>query len=231
LNTELENFCFDDLYIIPIRNQLVGKPWGACLKYALDKISEDYILYLQDDYFFRSSVNAVLIQEFFQKFIENDMDCLHLTDQCTDGPFKKNTVIEDVWEIEKGAEYRVSTQAAFWKKSSLIKLLRYWESGWQFEYFGTKRSDYLLNNIMCVSQELMRINDNEVLPYVFTGIIKGKWNPAVKKLFQDNNIPIDLNLRGLYNFKETNKLPLSRRVKKIMTNKKSVIDLFFIKMK
>ena len=66
-------------------------------------------------------------------------------------------------EIKKGAPYRLSTQAAFWKKDSLLKLIRNWESGWEFERYGMKRSNYLLNKIMCVDHDKFKKDAKEIL--------------------------------------------------------------------
>ena len=153
---------------------------------------------MQEDYFFHSTVNSPLVAAYFKKFKENNLDCLHLTDQCTVGPFRKNTGIEGVWEIKKGAKYRLSTQAAFWKKDALLSLIRNWESGWLFEHFGTRRTNYLLDKIMAVDQDQIKKDENEILPYVFTGIIKGKWKPEVKELFSENDIQIDFSKRGFH---------------------------------
>lgn len=199
LNSETKDYQHNELNIVCIKNGLTSKPWTQCLKSALDFIEEENIIYLQEDYFLHAAVNNSSLESYFKKFKDNNLDCLHLTDQCTTGPFDINTGIENVWKIKKGASYRLSTQAAFWKNKSLLKILRPWESGWDFEKFGSIRSNQSLQKIMCVNQDVHNIKSNQLLPYVFTGIIKGKWKSEVQDIFKNNNIAIDFKKRGFVN--------------------------------
>lgn len=230
LNSEKKEFTFEGLNIIPIKNQLSWKPWSQCLKHALSFIEAEYILYMQDDYFFHSNVKNTEINKFFNILMHHKLDCLHLTDQCTSGPFNKNTGIEDIWEINKGVSYRLSTQAALWNKESLLKLIRNWESGWQFEKYGTKRSNYLLNKIMCVNRDKIIKDKNEIIPYVFTGIIKGKWKKEVKELFRENDINWDFSKRGFYHPElEKKKRSLKNKISLLKNRVISTVDLLILK--
>jgi len=198
LNTENKEYFHEGLNIISIKNKQTDNFWSQCLKKAMEYIEEDNLLYMQEDYFLHSSVNTSLLESYFKLFRVNDLDCLHLTDQCTNGPFRKNTSIPGIWEIKEGAPYRLSTQAAFWKKDSLVKIIRHWESGWQFEHYGTKRSNDLLYKVSCVNQDKIIRGINEILPYVFTGVIKGKWNYEIEPIFKQHNININFENRGFY---------------------------------
>ena len=77
--------------------------------------------------------------------------------------------------------------------------LRKHESAWHFEYYGTKRSSKKNDKFYVVNTKQFGCGKNEILPYVFTGIIKGKWNEKVKPLFLKHNIEIDFNKRGFFN--------------------------------
>jgi hypothetical protein len=231
LNTETKEYKFDKLNIICIKNNLLNKPWSECLNYALKFIDEENIIYLQEDYFFNNTVNNSLLNSYFNIFLVNNFNCLHLTDQCTLGPFEKDTGIQGVWEICKGASYRLSTQAAFWKKDVLRSLIRNWETGWQFEKFGTYRSNLLIEKIMCVNQNSIVKSESELLPYVFTGIIKGKWKPEVLKLFNENDIILDLNIRGFHQKIIKNPFNLIKITKIIKKDFKSYINLFLLYLK
>ena len=202
LNTEEKYFVYEGLNIVSVQSGLRGSSWSKCLDYAINKIKEDSFIYMQEDYFLRSNVVHKQVLDFHMAFINNKLDCLHLTDQCTKGPFIKDSVGEGIWAIQKGAKYRASTQAAFWKKESLINIIRPWESGWDFERFGTARSVALSIDITCVNQDVYKQNINELMPYVFTGIIKGKWKPEVVPLFKKHEIDIDFNTRGFVGSQE-----------------------------
>jgi len=230
LNTETKEFTFKNLNIISLKNNLINDTWGNSLKYALNKIEENEILYLQEDYFLNNYVNTDFLHHYFNVFSENRFDCLHLTDQCTPGPFLKNTRINNVWHIEKGAKYRLSTQAAFWKKESLLRLIRPWENGWQFERFGSMRSNLLTKNIMIVNINTSDKKKEEIIPYVFTGIIKGRWNDEVVALFKANSISVDYKQRGFYSDKKTKKNIL-KVIKIRISNLKSLIDILKLSFK
>jgi len=202
LNTETKEFEYKGLNIISVKNGLTNQPWSECLQYAINQIEEKHFIYLQEDYFLHSKVNHESVLEFYSLFRSNNYDCLHLTDQCTNGPFDKNSGNANLWEIKEGADYRVSTQAAFWKTKSILSIIRPWESGWDFERFGTARSVALSVDITCVNQDVYKQNVNELMPYVFTGIIKGKWKPEVVPLFKNHEIDIDFNTRGFVGSQE-----------------------------
>ena len=140
LNTETKDFKYEGLNIISVKNRIRDKSWSKCLFYAVNKIEEDAFIYMQEDYFLKDKVDDEKVKELFLKFKKYDIDCLHLTDQCTSGPFEEFKMDDDLLIINKKAPYRISTQAAFWKKKVILNILRPWESGWDFEKFGTKRS-------------------------------------------------------------------------------------------
>ena len=226
LNTETKDYQHNGLNIVCIKSGLTSKPWSQCLKYAIDSIDENYFIYMQEDYFLHSSVNSKLISEYFNFFETNNFDCLHLTDQCNVGPFIKKTLNSNSWEIPKKTKYRASTQAAFWKKESFLNILRPWESGWDFEKFGSNRSNQSLQKIMCVNQDIHNIKSGQLLPYVFTGIIKGKWKSEVQNIFKNNNIVIDFKKRGFVNSDKKNNI-FNKLITFIKISKSFVRNNFF----
>lgn len=200
LNTERKEFVYEGCNIISIKNGLVGSPWSTCLAFAISQIKEDSFIYMQEDYFLHSNVDHQRVAKLHKEFSRNQLDCLHLTDQCTKGPFIKDAVIDGLWAVTSRAPYRASTQAAFWTKDSLRRIIRPWESGWEFEEFGTSRSCVLLPRVYCVSHELCKKDDSEIVPYIFTGIVKGKWKQEVVPLFADHGIPVDFAERGFVEY-------------------------------
>lgn len=216
LNTENKTFSYEDLNIISIKNGLTKGTWSQCLDYALGVIQEVNILYLQEDYFFNDIVQGELLNEFYEKFVKLHIDCLHLTDQSTPGPFKKTTD-DMIWEIEKNAPYRISCQAAYWKKDVLRSYLRKHESAWHFEHYGTKRSTKKNGKFYVVNTNQFGCGKKEILAYVFTGIIKGKWNVKVQQLFSKHNIEIIFSKRGFYK-PDPHKKPFIEKVQELKVN-------------
>ena len=201
LNTEYKDYSFPGLDIIPVKG-CVGKTngrfatWSQCLKWALDSISEDIILYLQEDYFLKSQVQTSMIDDAVKLMLENkDIKCIHLTDQgcSTFGP----SAYEGYDQCVLHDKYRVSCQAALWYKDELYSLLREWESAWEFEQFGSKRSAILNHTYIAVSSKVVKKDCFEILPYVFTGIVKGRWYEETIPLFEKHDIFVDWSKRGL----------------------------------
>ena len=220
LNTEYKTFQFPGLNIISIRNCLAHKDadtitWSQCLKRALEVIDTDVILYMQEDYFLNGIVKNDIVTGYVSKMTEYNINCLHLTDQNNKGPFSPSE-FTDFWLINQKNKDLISCQAALWKKSFLEKYIRPWESPWQFETNGTKRANLTDDKFYTVSREIYRSAFNEIIPYIFTGIVQGRWNEDVVNLFAENNIGIDYNKRGFT--KDINGKTLKQRLKKRVHN-------------
>ena len=93
-------------------------------------------------------------------------------------------------EISKGADYRLSLQAAVWDKQTLLELLREGESAWELELNGTKRTNDLGAPFLSV------IGDSPI-PYFCTGVVKGKWVKEAVKLCETEGIEVDLTARSM----------------------------------
>ena len=198
LNTETKDYSFDGLQIKVVKSGLTEGSWSECLAFAIEFMNVDQFLYLQEDYFLRDSVSQDSIFEIFSIFKSLNVDCLHLTDQCTTGPFSEFDGDDRFWLVDEGAPYRVSTQAAIWSSDSILSLLRPWETGWEFEHNATKRALRSAIQVICLRQDYYGVGKLELMPYIFTGVIKGKWNRAVETLFLEHGIDLDLRQRGFW---------------------------------
>ena len=237
LNTEYKDFQFPGLNIIAVKNCSKNNDshqtsWSQSLIRALNSIDTDIILYMQEDYFLNGYVKNDLIVKYVLMMKTHNICCLHLTDQNNKGPFSQSDV-NDLWTIGQKNKYLISCQAALWRKNFLSKYVRYWESPWQFEKNGTKRANVLKDEFYTVSREIYKIKVNEIIPYIFTGIVQGRWNEEVIDLFKENNISVDYTKRGL--LKEGKRKSFSQRFKNRWRNLpaeiKSAIDLLQLKFK
>lgn len=196
LNTEKKEFKFDGLNIISVKNNLIGETWSKCLKYALETIEEEIILYLQEDYFFNGFINNDLINDYSLLIEQKKADCIHLTPFASNGPFNSSKH-PGLLKYDKKAAYKMSLQASLWRKNYMDKYLKIHENAWQFEVFGTRRAwrneeDIYIHNF--------NTNPISIIPYIPTGIIKGKWSKnAVYELFKMNEFKINYDERGFYN--------------------------------
>lgn len=203
LNTEYKEFSFPDINIISVRG-CQDKPlsnktatWSQCLRWALERIDSEIVLYLQEDYFFKSSVNNTVVESYVQLMTDNpEIKCLHLTDQACIADEDSSFVGLRV--VNRKQRYRVSCQAALWRKEELLSLIRDYESAWEFEEFGSKRSAKINNLYLAVNPNIVKLDIYEIIPYVFTGIVQGKWLYECVNLFAENGIDVDFSKRGFH---------------------------------
>jgi len=234
LNTEYKDYSYNNLniYSLKVCNAKIDAlkiTWSECLIRALENIEDEIVLYMQEDYFIKSFVQNDKITDFANTMINNDIDCIHLTDQNSSGPFSI-TKFDDLWLIDKNAPYRISCQAALWKKSVLLQYIRTYENPWQFEKYGTKRSKKLVHKFYTVNRDKYKININEIIPYVFTGIIRGYWFEEVVELFLINNIQVDFTKRGFVKdaIPKSFLFRIRKKIKALPSEIRSQIELILI---
>lgn len=202
LNTEYKTFSYENLPIVSTQVCMKkGVPhgqrasWSQCFRWALEQIETDIVLYMQEDYFIKGDVDNEQIEHFVAFMNENpDIKCLHLTDQAI--AEYESSKYDRLKNVKYKQAYRVSCQAALWRKEELLQLLTDWESGWQFEKYASRRSGIMRSRYLVVDSQWAKLGHYEIIPYVFTGIIQGKWNEDVVSLFKQNDIDIDFSVRG-----------------------------------
>lgn len=235
LNTETKVYSHEGLNIISIQNNIVSPhkkiTWSECLMRALEVIEEDVILYMQEDYFLMDFVKNDLYENFVKLITENlDIDCIHLTD--AGGHLGNSSLYDDKLDyLISPQRYLTNCQAALWRKRTLRSLLRPYENAWQFEEFGSKRAFKLKPIFLGVSRSLVKHNDFEIIPYIFTGIIQGRWYEPVVELFEENQIEVDFSIRGFvcHTPKRSLQKKISYQIKRLPIVFKNLIDLASIK--
>ena len=95
--------------------------------------------------------------------------------------------------------------------------IRRYETAWNFEWWGSKRAAILNPKFYVLDRNWVKTNEFEIIPYIFTGVIGGKWFREVIELFDKNNIKMDFSRRGFYesqkrtfwkkNYSKTKNLP------------------------
>lgn len=232
LNTEAKNYSYDGLDITSLQvseGYSRRLTWSECLLKALDKIEEDYVLYMQEDYFLKDYVKNEEIESLLNIIDENnEIDCIHLTDQAV--KTGNSSSFSGLVEVIHPQRYYVSCQAGIWRKSSLKKLILTHESAWEFEEFGSKRAHLLRQKFYAVNPKTVKINQYEIIPYIFTGIIQGRWKYEVVNLFDNNNIQIDYSIRGFVSNapKRTYKQKLKHRLNSLTSRIKSYLNLIHL---
>ena len=216
LNTEIKEYSYPGLNIRCTKTS-VGEykklGWSECLMLALDSIQTPYILYLQEDYFLEAQVNDRMIFQLLNEMKLMDLDVVQLLEssQLTSPKGKESELI---LEISSKAKWRLSLQAAIWKKTFLRSHIRAHESPWQLESYGSFRSQLMRQKMHCVNEDLLSTK-RKIYPYKPTGIVAGKWvREIVEPLFLQHNIKIDFSIRGFHspNLKTRKRKAFFRRI-------------------
>lgn len=205
LNTEYKEFSYSGLDIVCTKVCEVNHvskneraTWSQCLMWALQQIGTDLLLYMQEDYFLKGKVKNNIVEDFASLMLKNaDIKCIHLTDQSVITTNKSK--YDNLYNVASKQRYRVSCQAALWQKSELTNIIRVKESAWEFEEFGSKRSTLLGGSYYAVDPGRVKLNEFEIIPYIFTGIIQGRWFEEIIPLFKRHGIEIDYSNRGFVN--------------------------------
>lgn len=167
--------------------------WSECLINALNQVDTELVLYMQEDYFIEEPVNTELIKEKVTLMQDNEeIKYIGLTHIGNFEPFKDWDKDSGLYEV-LNTRYRISTQAGIWRKDTLLSYLKPEENGWMFEIFGTQRAKRRNDLFLTLNRTLP-----PAILYTHTGIIKGKWHPAMPALFAKNSIEMDFAKRGIY---------------------------------
>lgn len=200
INTERADYSYPGINITPLRVCHFGKwegpkppTWSWCLHKALEEIEEEYILYMQEDYFLDAPMDAERIRRYVEQMQQDSgIDCIHLT-HCSFGTISESPK-EGLHRGNRRDWYYTNCQAAIWRKSCLLELIRDYEDAWQFERWASKRAALLGKAFYMADFE----EDNPPVPYLITGVIQGKWYEPVVELFAQHGIPMDFSKRGFY---------------------------------
>lgn len=218
LNTETKEYAYAGLDIacsmVSARIPSKKLSWGECLLRCLDKIKTEIVLYLQDDYFINGPVDVGQIEDFVQLMNNEGNSNIRLLECANAGPWHPSDH-PLLWKVDQRALYRISLQASLWRKDRLGFYVRKHENPWQFEIWGSKRAHRVRDTIYCVNRDIFNKHTRQVIPYIPTGVIKGKWNKeAVYDLFLENGIEMDFSQRGFYdsNQKSARKAPFVTKI-------------------
>jgi hypothetical protein len=134
-------------------NFAVGKQedysWSSGLKAFLNRIDDDLVLLMLEDYWLDQPVDSETIQ-LIQDVMETDKRIVKFdltNDRLKVGhkPVNFGNMNIKVLQSNNDAPFTASVQAAIWRKDFLVKLLQSKEDAWEFEKNGSKRAEKILN--------------------------------------------------------------------------------------
>lgn len=160
--------------------------WTQRLRFCLDHIDSDFVLLLLDDYFFDGPVDTAIVSENLAALARLGGYQLRLFP--LPGPDRKLTRYRGIGIIHPRAAYRVSTQAAFWKRTHLLDILAGSESIWDFEWNATKRSRVHETGYYATYEPVIRYRQV---------VERGEWFRAAAVYFGKQQIGCDFRARPI----------------------------------
>lgn len=199
LNTETKKYRFKEEYIDSLQMHNKNDSYSKRLLDYLKYINTDYVLIMLDDFFIRSEVDNKRIMELLEYMRENDDVAVISFDSVEDELNVDDGNLEGFLLRPRYGDYLFNLQSGIWNRKKLMSLLNENENPWELEIYGSMRCSqkkyrfYTLKDL-----SLTPINYGK-RPGLTWGIVRGKWvYDDVEDLFKDNNISIDLSIRGNY---------------------------------
>ena len=164
-----------------------GLNWSNRVREQIAALDTPYVLLCLEDFFLRRPVPTDRVRLALETLDRLGGHMVRL--ECRPGPNKRVPGTPEFGAIDCGAPYRVSTQAAIWKKESLLALMRPDESIWEFEIKGSIRSSSYQDGFFCVW--------SDVMTYEHHVVEKGKWFRNEARRFGGAGIGCDFSKRQI----------------------------------
>ncbi len=163
---------------------VVEQAWSKNLRWFLEQIETDYVLFLLDDFFLDGPVDTALLLKNLASLDALKGTVLRVYPR--PGPEQRLESEPAIGRLHRHAPYRVSAQPAFWNRAHLVDLLRDNESAWQFEWNGTERSQTQESGFYGTYKPL--------LPYRHV-VERGEWFWSAARHYQSEQIGCDFRAR------------------------------------
>ena len=192
--------------------------WSKRMLETLEKIEEEYVLILVEDFFLRERVQTELIENILDKMDEDPlMSQVQFFGTRTNCDNEKENTIKDAMRIEciGDDKAKVCFVPVIWRKRTLKKWLRPHETIWAFESCGAKRA-----KLWKYKEQVYRVYDPAIFNYLWEKgcycVVNGKWmeHPLLTELFEKNDIKVDFSIRGTITMEEWDSVTLTTLIKR-----------------
>jgi len=213
LNTETLTYKYEgmnilcpQLYASTPRPQSV--PWSRRLRETIKQaVHTEQVLIFFDDYFLRSPVDTERLK-ICSDFMAANSNVGFITLFPIVPPYTPEPDYPWLVKRPKNAPYILNFQVGLWRKDRLIHFLRNHESPWYFERWGSLRARRYPDDFYAA----LAVDGRHLMfDYLASkeGLSGGMWFPDTQKLFDKENINLDLSIRGI--IPEGWKAPVRRR--------------------
>ncbi len=177
-----------------------GVPWGKRFLKVLDRIEEEYVFLVLDDFFLCDKVDNAYLEQIMdimdadKSIASFQLSGTRIRNRQPESYQVKEELTYDL--IHKNG-WRTHFIPTVWRKSVLKKWLRPWESIWGFEAYGSRRArkwDY--------PEKVYIVSHPVIYDYLWikdcSAVVNGKWinEPELTNFFEENNIKVDYSKRG-----------------------------------
>lgn len=195
LNTETKLYKDKSINITTL-NSNPKWAWSKRLKSCLKRIDSQFVIIILDDFFFLSDVQQNVVSDCIQWMKNDDIATIRFEKY---GILTNKEPINNLFvQMEPGARYTFSLQIGIWKRKTLIKCLRNFESPWEFEEIGNIRSFGIKEKVFCQIPNSITVFDYNVNRKTGYGLYRGKWLKSNVQLFSRENINCNFNNLGFF---------------------------------
>jgi hypothetical protein len=227
LSTNTKSYSYPGLNILSLANGM-DTPWSKRLKMSLERAKNDNVLVMVEDFILRSPIDTKILDDFLLLMNQSDkVDHIRLL-----APLKKIKVatseFDKLDQMEFDTELRFTYLPGLWKKKTLLKYVKDYESPFMSERFGNIRSKIYKDGFYTVSKKYIEEN-GQFYDCEQSGVIfKGKWPRWVAAFFDKEGIEIDYTIRGFVTKeyrKETRKKSKLELIKNPVSTLRSVYSI------
>ena len=176
LNTESQSYYEDGLDVVTL-NHVDKCAWGERLLAALARIEHEYVLMMLEDFYYESPIKVDIIDECVKR-MSADRSILSFQLVPASEVYRRevkpeNRVIPGFALRERKGTYTFIAGPTLWRKSDLINLTKQKDSPWDFEWYGSFRTQLYGKKIYCWESF-----DNPVFDYDIAhggAVHGGKW--------------------------------------------------------
>ena len=234
LNTETLKYVDPDIEIVSlnVKRQKKNIQWGERLLDCLDRIEEDYVLFLLEDFFFEGMINTAIISDTLEILEKNENIAAFQyipAAECYHGNYiRDDMLLEYFAKREKYGQFKIIAGPTMWRKKDLVALTRDIDTPWEWEYFGSYRTWFYGKEFYCWTNKEYSIFDYDV---VHGGAVhRGKWvGYKVRELAEKYDFALDFGKREveedwMKQEKSTSKVPIIRRIDSIIKNRFKIVE-------
>ncbi|MBI5251475.1 MAG: hypothetical protein HY912_18455 [Desulfomonile tiedjei] len=182
LGTNYKTFEFNGVTSIPVGED---RTWAQNLHLMLDVIDSPRIIMFLEDFLMTRDVNTDAIRNMVKVAEQYDLGCLRL--HPLPPPTRQLREFPGIGVIQRGDDWRVSTQTAIWDVKLLRSLAWPGLTAWEFETIGSLVSDTMQHTFWSVYEPVIDYRN---------GVVLGQWVPEGLEVCREAGVEVDLSSRA-----------------------------------